>query len=374
MKRRTGSLIGAIVLASAAVGSTAMAKDYIFATFVPPRHGIVIESIEPMIEEIKKATNGEISFQLKAGAQLFGPEVSVTSTGEGIADVTTGTPSYTPALLPRQNILADMQMFLKDPRAGAAAVLEQMVVECPECQEDFKKVNTMVLASYGTGPAVLFCNKDVKSLADVKGLKIRTTGGQGRLAQLMGAVAVRMGTNEMAGAMEKGQINCISGAPSWIKSYGLFDYVKSIYDYPIGTYSAASLFIVNVKTWKSWKPEHRKALMPILARGMARSIVDGYNKFDDETIEEVKKRGIPINKAEPAMDEVMKKLLANEVNVIEQNAKRFGVDNTRQIADRLVASNARWEKIIAGIPRTDTDGYAKALWENLFSKLDPERL
>lgn len=373
MRARTGVLIGA-ALATASFVLPAAAKDYVFATFVPPRHGIVIHAIEPMIEEVSKATNGEINFQLKAGAQLFGPEVSVTSTGEGIADVTTGTPSYTPALLPRQNILADMQMFLKDPRAGAAAVLEQMVVECPECQGDFKKVNTMVLASYGTGPAVLFCNKDVKSLDDVKGLKIRTTGGQGRLAQLMGAVAVRMGTNDMAGAMEKGQINCISGAPSWIKSYGLYDYVKSIYDYPIGTYSAASLFIVNVKTWKSWKPEHRKALMPILARAMARSIVLGYNQFDDETIEEVKKRGIPINKAEPAMDGVMKKLLDGEIAAIETNAKRFGVENTKQIADRLVASNARWEKILANVPRTDVAGYEKALWENLYSKLDPEKL
>jgi len=372
MKKTATGLFAAVVASTIATG--ALAKDYVYATFVPPRHALVLEGLEPMIADIKKATNGEVNFVLKAGAQLFSAETSIASVGEGLADVTTGVPAYTPAMLPHQSIIGDLQMFVADPRAGGLAHIDLMLNDCPECQGEFKKIGAMVLAPYATGPSVLFCNKVMKTVADMKGAKIRTTGGQGRLAQLMGGTAVRMGTPEMPSAIERGQIDCIMGAPSWIKSYGLFDYIKSIYAYPMGTYSAPSLVIMNVKTWQGFTPAQRKAMMPALAKGTARAIVDGYAKADQDTLAEAATRNIPIAKGEPAMEEVMKKLLEGEKKVIADNAKRFNVKDPEAIIAKFLASNAKWEKALAGIPLLDTAGYEKVLWEQFYSNIDPEKL
>lgn len=264
-------------------------------------------------------------------------------------------------------------MFTSDVLAGGAAHIDTMINDCPDCQNEFKKIGAIVLAGYSTGPNVLFCNKQVKTLADVKGKKIRAAGGQGRLAQAMGGTPVRMAVSDMPSALERGQVDCVIGPMSWIKSYSVLDYIKSVYYYPMGGYPAASLVLMNLKTWKGFTPEHRKALMPIFARGMARAIVDGYVKYEDEAEAEVRAKNVPINKAEPAMDEVMKKLLGGEITTAVEGAKRFNVDNGDKIADVFLKNYAKWQKLLEGVPVTSA-AFEKVLWDNLYSKLDPEKL
>lgn len=366
----TSAVAAAVVLMSAA---PVTAKDFVFATFVPPSHGIVVTALKPMIKELDQATNGGIRFSLKPGAQLFGPKTSITSTGEGIADATTGIPSYTPSLLPHMNIIAELQMFMSDGRIGGAAAMDTVLTDCAECQNDYKKAGTILLAGYATGGNSLFCNKTVDTLAKVKGKKIRTTGATGRWAKAMGATPVRMGIPDMPGALERGQIDCVIGPVAWIKSYGLVDTVKSILEFPMGAYPAAHLVVMNLEIWKARSTQEKKVLLRHFSRAMARAIVDGYLKFDDLGRAAVKSKGVPIFKGGNEFANLMAKHKKNEIAKIVVQAGKRGVKDPKKVIDAYLRNLDKWQKIMAGVG-SSADAFDQALWANLYSKLDPEKL
>lgn len=354
-------------------GATAVsAKDLVFATFVPPTHGIVVHALDPLIKELKAQTNGSVNFTLKAGAQLFkGPE-SITATGRGLADATTYAPHYNPSLLPHVYILVDLQLVAPNGVIGAAAAMDT-IFHCPECMNDYKKANTILLAAYGTGTNNLWCRKDVKTVADAKGLKIRTSGATGRFVKALNATAVGMAISEMPGAMERGQIDCVIGPLAWIKSYGMIDSVKSVLDFPIGSYPAANTLVLNLDTWKRFTPAERKIVFREAALAQARATNDGYLKYDDEATKELAAKKIPINVGGKDYDELLEKHLVNEIAATIEGAKKRGVADPKKVIDMFLANVKKWRGILGKAPY-DTAAYDKALWDNLYSKVDPEKL
>lgn len=372
--RRAAAATAAALIAGLGIGisATATAKEYVFATFVPPTHGIVVHALEPMIKELKEATKGAVSFTLKPGAQLFkGPE-SIVATGRGLADATTYAPHYNPSLLAHVYMLVDLQLVAPNGVVGAAAAMDT-IFNCPECQDDYKKANTILLATYGTGTNNLWCRQDVKTVADAKGLKMRTSGATGRFVKALDATPVSMAISEMPGAMERGQIDCVIGPLAWIKSYGMIDSVKSVVDFPIGSYPAANIVVLNLDMWKGLSKEDRATMLKHSAVALARSTNDGYLKFDDEALKEIKEKNIPINAGGKDFDELLEKHLVNEVKATVEGAEKRGVKNPQKIVDMFMANVKKWQGIL-GKPPYDTDAYAKALWDNLYSKLDPEKL
>lgn len=372
-KRASGALALAMTALSAiGLTSAATAKDLVFATFVPPTHGIVVHALNPLIKELSEATGGSVNFVLKPGAQLFkGPE-SITSTGRGLADATTYAPHYKPSLLPHVYMLVDLQLLAPNGVIGAAATMDT-VFNCPGCQGDYKRANTLLLAAYGTGTNNLWCRKDVKSLEDAKGLKMRTAGATGRFASAMGGTPVRMAISEMPGAMERGQIDCVIGPISWIKSYGMIDSVKSIVDFPMGSYPAAHIAVLNLSTWKARSAAEKKTMLQHFARAQARATNDGYMKFDDVAMKEINAKNIPVNKGGADFAALLEKHLGNEVKTAIEGARKRGVKDPQMVVDLFGANVKKWTEIL-GQPPYDTETYYKALWDNLYSKLDPEKL
>ena len=365
----------AALLASLSAGGLApdaSAKDLVFATFVPPTHGIVVHALDPLMKELSEATGGSVNFILKPGAQLFkGPE-SITSTGRGLADATTYAPHYKPSLLPHVYMLVDLQLLAPNGAIGAAATMDT-VFNCPECQDDYKKANTLLLAAYGTGTNNLWCRKDVKTLEDAKGLKMRTAGATGRFASAMGGTPVRMAISEMPGAMERGQIDCVIGPISWIKSYGMIDSVKSILDFPMGSYPAAHIAVMNLTTWKERTPAERKTMLQHFARAQARATNDGYLKFDDAAMEDINAKKIAVNKGGADFAALLEKHLGDEVSTTIEGAKKRDVKDPQKVVDLFQANVKKWTEILGPAPY-DTEAYYKALWDNLYSKIDPEKL
>lgn len=373
LRLRAGRFAAAMVAGLAAgLPAAAQAKDYVFATFVPPTHGIVVHALNPLIDEIKADTKGSVSFTLKPGAQLFkGPE-SITSTGRGLADATTYAPHYNPSQLPHVYILVDLQLVAPNGVVGAAAAMDT-ILNCPECMNDYKKANTLVLALYGTGTNNLWCRKDVKTVADAKGLKIRTSGATGRFVKALSGTAVGMAISEMPGAMERGQIDCVIGPLAWIKSYGMIDSVKSIVDFPIGSYPAANTLVMNLDTWKGFSAADKKAVWRRAALAQARATNDGYLKFDDEALKEIAEKKIPINAGGKDYDELLEKHLVSEIAATVEGAKKRGVADPQKVIDLFLANVKKWSGILGKAPY-DTAAYDKALWDNLYSKIDPEKL
>jgi len=126
-------------------------------------------------------------------------------------------------------------------------------------REFYAKYNIVSFPGGNTGAQMGgWYRKEIKSLADMKGLKIRIGGFAGRVVERMGGVAQNIAGGEVYQSLEKGTID----AAEWIGPYddqklGLYK-VAPFYYYPGWWEGSAELdFYVNTQAYAALTPEYK---------------------------------------------------------------------------------------------------------------------
>ena len=87
-----------------------------------------------------------------------------------------GIPTYVPNLLPSNAMLYSTVIPGHDVVAAAGAGTETLLLNCPSCLEEYRKLNTIPLSPYPGAASVFICIKPVKTVEDLKGKRIRALG------------------------------------------------------------------------------------------------------------------------------------------------------------------------------------------------------
>ncbi len=122
-----------------------------------------------------------------------------------------------------------------------------------------KQFNTKLLGVWPFGPQIIFCKAPVKSLADLKGLKVRILDGvMAKFMERIGATPVTLAFSEVSQGLSLGTIDCAVTGPSSANSAGWPESVT--HAYPLGLQVAVQGYGVNLNTWKKMSPEQRSGL------------------------------------------------------------------------------------------------------------------
>lgn len=136
----------------------------------------------------------------------------------------------------------------------------------------FQKFGVKLLAA-GTYPAqVLYCNAELKGLADVRGRKIRVAGrSQSELIEALGGTPVTMAFGEVVPAMQNKTVDCgITGTLSG--NLAKWNEVSThLLALPLSWGQIA--YAVNVKSWEKMDPRVR-SLIETEIKGMENGIWD----------------------------------------------------------------------------------------------------
>ena len=84
-------------------------------------------------------------------------------------------------------------------------------------------------------------------------------------------------------------------------------------------------------------------------------------------------RGITITEASAEARKALEAHKASEPKLIEQSASKEGVKDPGAIIKAHLANVEKWVKIQAKIG-DDQNAFTKALWDEVFSKVDPEKM
>jgi TRAP-type mannitol/chloroaromatic compound transport system substrate-binding protein len=119
--------------------------------------------------------------------------------------------------------------------------------------------------------------KEIKSIADMKGLKIRIGGFAGRVMERMGAVPQQIAGGEIYSALEKGTID----AAEWVGPYDDqklgFNKVAANYYYPGWWEGGPQLdFFINTKAWDALSTEYKA----VVEAASAMAHIDMQAKYD----------------------------------------------------------------------------------------------
>lgn len=158
-------------------------------------------------------------------------------------------------------------------------------------------------------------NKEINSLADMKGLKMRIPGIGGEVLKKVGGVPVTLPGGELYTSMQTGVID----ATEWVGPYndmafGLHEVAKYYY-YPGWHEPGAMLeFTFNQKMYEGLAPD-LKAILDYACREVNQNMLDEYTARNNQALKDlVEKHQVQLRKLP---DDVLKKLKEISVEVVK---------------------------------------------------------
>ncbi|GAA4217550.1 TRAP-type C4-dicarboxylate transport system substrate-binding protein [Sagittula marina] len=121
------------------------------------------------------------------------------------------------------------------------------------------KFNTKLLGVWPFGPQVLFCEPEIASLADLKGMKVRVYDQNlAEFVSLLGGTPVPLSFPEVQQSLARGVVDCAITGPSSANSAGWPE--VTAYTLPIAFQLAMNGYGINLDTWNSLTPEQQDKL------------------------------------------------------------------------------------------------------------------
>ncbi|QDF97914.1 C4-dicarboxylate ABC transporter [Azoarcus sp. DD4] len=200
--RRLALAIGAATLFPAA----AHAEEIVLkvAHFLTPTTPAHTQFIVPWCDRIAAESQGRLKCQIYPANQLGGtPPQLLNQVRDGVADIVWTLPGYTPGRFPLTEVF-ELPFFTTTYEASSRALWDYT-----EKHAAREFAGMLPIATWTAGPYALhFRDKQVKSLEDMKGLKLRTPSRLGnKLLAALGATPVGMPAPQMAEGLSKGVID-----------------------------------------------------------------------------------------------------------------------------------------------------------------------
>lgn len=288
-------------------GSTAQPIELSLNLMTPPNHQRNLTILVPWIKMVEERTKGAIKIKPFYSATLSPVQESFDNTVSGVADL---SESYTFGV-PGRFALSETLMLpeLGFPTSLAASrALWHLYKTFPEVRKEYEGVKVLWLMA--TPPAKLNTKKkQVKSLEDVKGMKIAVSGAtMVKVGTALNLSPVTISTNDLFEAADKGVIDGFVRPADILTSRKLSEVTKYVNTIDLGH----DLFfvIMNQKKWDSLTPDVQKVFNELSGDWAVDFSGAQWDKFDNEALEEVKTKGLVVNTM-PAQEQARwKKVLA----------------------------------------------------------------
>ena len=232
-----------------------------FSSYNPPR-GMESECELWLMQTIEKKTNGKVKFEHYSGETLLKARETLKGIQAGTADMGFLMTAYFPKELPLWSVA---QPFINGPSQPktTAAFFRELYGKSPLLKEELDKWNQKLVAIHVFGNMGLGGPKPIKSLADVKGLRVRCAGGYEAIQiAALGANVVFLPAPEVYMAMEKGALDaCFTPVTSYYK-YKLYEIGSQHHLLEIPKFNGTvGLITINSQTWDKLPGDVQKAIM-----------------------------------------------------------------------------------------------------------------
>jgi TRAP-type C4-dicarboxylate transport system substrate-binding protein len=369
------NLMIAAAVCSLAAANSATAVELTYGSWPPASDHLNTTALPNAFKTIEEQTKGAVKWKLVPGGQLAGAKESFQAVQDGVIQGALAIAIYVPNLVPSLNTIYSTIVFSRDVVAATGAAMETVMLNCPSCTEEFQKFNAVMMGGFTGAPYAIYCREPVKTVDDLKGKRIRGTGGGAELWKIAGAVPIGAALPEAVSLLQRGGMDCMWGTWEWLKTFGYGDFAKHVGDLPLGISGPAVGMMLNRDAWKSLTPDQRRLHLKQAGYVSAEMALGNFVIKNENTFKEVQQtKGIQIVKMdEKGFDELIKKYKAVERERNIENAKKFGVKDPAAIIDAHAKNLQKWEKLSPDIGR-DIKKFTDALNREIYDKVDPEKL
>jgi TRAP-type C4-dicarboxylate transport system substrate-binding protein len=255
-------LTAAGTLAALTAGATAQTKWNLPAAY--PATNYHSENLAWFAEQVKKATEGKLEITVHPGASLFkAPEIKRA--------VATGQAQMGEVLISiHEN---EDPVFGMDTIPFLASSFQQSyklwLAQKPAIAKKLDSQGVMVLYSVAWGPQGIYAKKEINSVEDMKGLKMRAYNvGTTRIAELVGGQAVTVQAAELPQALATGVVNAFMTSGSTGYDSKVWETMTHWYD--VQGWIPKNIVMVNKAAFNGLPKDQQEAVLKAAAEAEAR--------------------------------------------------------------------------------------------------------
>ena len=309
----------AAALLSGAVQAQAVWK---YSNWLPPTHPLTENVVKVWAKQVEAATQGRLKVDVIS--PLGAPQAHLDLVRNGVADVTNITTAYTAN---RFVLLKGLEMPFMSDRNSAMSIAAQRTHE-----RFFGKANEFEGLKFGgiaiVGPYQIYTTrKAIVTIDDLKGQKIREAGGMTKdVVELLGATPFFAPAPQTYDVLSKGVGDGVLFPPESIPGFKVTSAVRHGVHVPGGFNQAVQALIINEAKWKALAPADQSAVEKLLGEHFSRMWGDQWDKNNASALDVMKKEGVSIADASPALLAEVRKRLAPVEAAWVSDAQKKGVD------------------------------------------------
>ena len=327
--RLLAALAGTFVLALAAPIASAQ-TNLTMSSWVGPNHLLTRDILVVWAASVEKATNGRVKLQMLPKHPSAAPG-TFDSVRDGLVDVSYVTASYTPARHPLP-LLAEL------PGAGATGEINSVAysrIHWKYLNQANEYKGVKLLGVWTHGPGQMFTvKKQVTSVADLAGMKIRSGGGISEAAaRALGASPLVKPAPESYELLSSGVADGTFFPSESIKSFGLDKVVKYATYFPGGFYSSSFGFFMNQEKWDKLPKQDQDAILSVSGEVLARLAGKAWDAADKIAFDAMKTVNVEVTEASPAFVADVKKRTEPLAQDWIKSANAKGVDGAKVYAE-----------------------------------------
>lgn len=357
--------IAATVLAcSISVLAVAASADTIRATSAfGPNHTIAKVDYPTIFTKLEELTDGRWTGQ-DTPSGLVAPNEMSTALRDGVTDFGPLLMPYFIAEYPESSLPTELPMLGSSAQVVSSAVTEYYVT-CEPCLAEFSRNGQVYLGQDTTPLYQILSTKPVKSLADMKGLKLRSGSPfYAAYAEAMGAVPVQMQSSELFESLSQGVIDGTFSSPHEVIANRLGDVIQYVSEIDQGVFNGAAVATASKLLWDRMDEADRRALATASQYGLSA----GSAAFDDQ-IAEVKEQKLvefvtPDQEVIDARDAFNAERLAGAAKILEDR----GVTDAQAKIERYKALVEKWEGLVT--PEMTSDDLGALRDKEIWSQVD----
>jgi TRAP-type transport system periplasmic protein len=284
--------------------------------FLPAVSNVHRFFLQPWAQKIQQESGNRLRIQIFPSMQLGGaPPQLYDQARDGVADITWTLPGSTPGRFPRIEVFE--LPFVSHKRAIVNCRAVQEFAD-KHLREEFREVHPLCV--WGHGEGLIHSKREVKTMEDLRGLKLRFPSRlNGEALRALGAAPVGMPVPQVPEAMSQGVIDGAVVPWEVVPSIRLQEMVRNHTEVPGSPtlYIATFILGMNRAKYEPLPEELRKVLDANSGQAAAEMAAKPWDERGPVVEEMVRKRG-------------------NQITVITEEEKRRWVQTTQPVVESWV--------------------------------------
>ena len=310
------------MLLGSAIGVAHAETTLRMSTFIPATHFLIANAIVPWSEDVAKVTEGRVKIN-------FTPKIVGSPAGQfdvvrdGLADVALIVPGYTPGRFDLAGI-PEMPLLTHDTVVSAVA-FERLYRKYLQPAGLFKEVHVLGVFT-GGGGHLFMRQKGVKSIADLKGLKVRAAvASTVPMMTALGTVPVLKSSTEMYELLSSGVLDGSVSGFDQVVPFKLADVSKHAVFIPGALFNSAMMVAVNNDAWSKISKADQDAIMRVSGETLAARAGKSFIGPIEDGTKVMKAAGNTVETASPQFVADMTKVFEPSRRSMLDMAKKNGI-------------------------------------------------